>query len=232
MPPDVLYETVHVFLELPREPGLSDAGDPEHGHEMRFLLLRRCVEELLDDAQLAFSSHERRLEAARLQRPRTTCGHSERAKERQRLCLAFELVATGVGICDRDLGHALSRLAHQDGSGIGKGLDSRSSVDEISGDHTLALCAERDRGLAAEDACTGLKLRRSHLLAECRNGCDQVERCAHSALSIVLLRDRRPPHRHHGIADELLDGAAVERDQPLATIEVAREKLAHLLGIA
>jgi len=51
---------------------------------------------------------------------------------------------------------------------------------------------------------------RFQLVAQCRNGCDQVERCAHSALGVVLLRDRRPPHRHHGIADELLDGAAVE----------------------
>src|SRR5205085_9807993 len=37
---------------------------------------------------------------------------------------------------------------------------------------------------------------------------------------------------HHRIADELLDGAAVERDQPLAALEVAGKDLANVLCIA
>src|SRR5439155_14550290 len=37
---------------------------------------------------------------------------------------------------------------------------------------------------------------------------------------------------HHRVADELLDGAAVEPNDPAAGFEVAREQLAHLLGVA
>jgi len=79
-------------------------------------------------------------------------------------------VATGVGIRDRDLGRTLGRLAHKDGTGLGKGLDSRSRVDEVSSDHALALRPERDRGFAAEDARACSKLRCSHLVAKCRHG--------------------------------------------------------------
>src|SRR5206468_2233225 len=40
------------------------------------------------------------------------------------------------------------------------------------------------------------------------------------------------PHGHHGIADELLDDSAISRDQRSARVEVLRQQLAHLLGVA
>ena len=61
---------------------------------------------------------------------------------------------------------------------------------------------------------------------------DQIERGPHGALGVVLVRHRRPPDRHHRVADELLHRAAVEPDQPLAGLEVAGEELAHVLGVA
>ena len=63
-------------------------------------------------------------------------------------------------------------------------------------------------------------------------GGDEVERRAHRPLGVVLVRDRRAPDRHHRVADELLDRAAVALDQRAARVEVAREQLAHLLGVA
>ena len=47
------------------------------------------------------------------------------------------------------------------------------------------------------------------------DGGDQVQRGAHGALGVVLLGDRRTPHGHDGVADELLDRAAVALDDPL-----------------
>ena len=55
---------------------------------------------------------------------------------------------------------------------------------------------------------------------------------ARTARSASSSSRRRPPHRHHRVADELLDRPAVEPDQPAARVEVARQKLAHLLGVA
>jgi hypothetical protein len=52
------------------------------------------------------------------------------------------------------------------------------------------------------------------LVAERRDGRDEVERRADRALGVVLRARRRAPDGHHGVADELLDGAAVQLDQP------------------
>ena len=69
MPPDAVLEPVHVLEELPAEPGLADACDPRHRHEVCALLVRGRVEELLHEPQLAVTPDERRLEA------RPTSGH-------------------------------------------------------------------------------------------------------------------------------------------------------------
>ena len=61
---------------------------------------------------------------------------------------------------------------------------------------------------------------------------DQVERRADRALGVVLVRDGRSPDGHDGVADELLDRAAVALDQPAAGVEVAREQLAGVLRVA
>ena len=47
---------------------------------------------------------------------------------------------------------------------------------------------------------------------ERRDRIDQVERRSNGSLGVVLAGGRRAPHRHHRVADELLDGAAVARD--------------------
>src|SRR5581483_8025308 len=61
---------------------------------------------------------------------------------------------------------------------------------------------------------------------------DEIERGPYRPLGVVLLRDRRPPDGHDRVADELLHRAAVDLDQAAAAVEIAREELAHLLGVA
>ena len=63
------------------------------------------------------------------------------------------------------------------------------------------------------------------------HGVDEVECRANGALGVVLVRDRRAEHGHHGIADELLDDPAVSGDHLARGIEVAGQELADLLGI-
>ena len=146
--------------------------------------------------------------------------------------LALELERARVLVDDRLLGRAPRRLADEDRARLGDRLHARGGVDEVAGDHALALGAERDGGLAGQHACAGAQLLGAHLLAERRDGGDEVERGANGALGVVLGRRRRAPDRHHRVADELLDRAAVELDQPPARVEVAGEELAHLLGVA
>jgi hypothetical protein len=64
------------------------------------------------------------------------------------------------------------------------------------------------------------------------HGLDQVERGAYRSLGVVLVSDRGAPHGHDGIADELLDRAAVPlHDRPCGLV-VAPQQLAHGLGVA
>ena len=61
---------------------------------------------------------------------------------------------------------------------------------------------------------------------------DEVERGPDRPLGVVLVSDRGAPHRHHGVADELLDRAAVAADDLADSLEVAVLQLADLLGVA
>jgi hypothetical protein len=54
----------------------------------------------------------------------------------------------------------------------------------------------------------------------------------YGSLGVVLERRRRPPHRHHRVADELLDHPPVASDQLSGLLEVPGEQLADLLGVA
>ena len=61
---------------------------------------------------------------------------------------------------------------------------------------------------------------------------DQIECGPHRSLGIVLERDRSPPDRHHGVADELLERAAVAAHDRGGDVEVAGQHFPHLLRIA
>ena len=75
--------------------------------------------------------------------------------------------------------------------------------------------AERDGRLAGEDARA--RAWRPRRRAPGIDG-DELERGADGPLGVVLLRGRRAPHRHDGVADELLDRAAVALDRSCAQV--------------
>ena len=59
--------------------------------------------------------------------------------------------------------------------------------------------------------------------ADRRHRVDQLEARAHRALGVVLVRGRDAPDRHHRVADELLDGAAVAVDDLRGTRRSSRD---------
>ena len=186
MPPDAFLEPVHVLEELPAEPGLADACDPRDRDEVRALLVGGRVEELLDEPQLPVATDERRLEPGRLERSASAGGDAESTPERHGLVLALELVGPGGGVGDCRLRRALRRLADEHGPGLGGRLDAGCRVDHVARDHALPLGAERDRGLAGEDARASGELGRSHLVSEGRDGSHEIE-------SLRARRARRRP---------------------------------------
>ena len=227
MPVNVSHEAVHVLLELPREPGLADPGDAEHRDEPRLALVGGRVEEILDQAQLAVTADKRWLESVPPALPTSGRGHPERPPERKRLGLALQLVFARLLVLDRRLAGASCPLADEDGARPGRCLHARRRVHEVTGHHALALGSHGHRRLTGHDAHAhgDAGLERCHDL-------DELERCSDGPLGIVLAGDRRAPDGHYGVADELLDSAAVAFDHLPRRVEVAREEIAHLLGVA
>ena len=94
------------------------------------------------------------------------------------------------------------------------------------GDHPLAARTDGHRGLAGQHAGAGLEAR-----AERLDRVDDLEGRADAALGVVLVGDRGAPDRHHRVADELLDRAAVALDLLPGGVEVPAQQLADLLGV-
>ena len=153
----------------------------------------------------------------------------ERLPGLDRLRLALGLHRLGGPVVDRVARRAPCRLADEDAVDRCVRLEPRRGVDDVAGDHALALLrpgAERDERLPGVDADAELEL---GLLVE-----DPVadgERGADRALGVVLVRDRRAEHGHHGVADELLDCAAEALELVAQPRVVRPEQRAHLLRI-
>ena len=133
----------------------------------------------------------------------------------------------GALVGDRRLGRALGRLAREDRARFGRRLDARSRVDEVAGNHPLVGGAERHRSLTGEDAGAGAQQG-----IDLRDRGSEVEGGPDGPFGVVLLRDRRTPDRHHGVADELLDRAAVPLDHRAGNDEIPAQELPRVLRVA
>jgi hypothetical protein len=124
---------------------------------------------------------------------------------------------------------AVRRLADEDPVHRRRTLETRGRVDDVARDHALTLDgprAERDECLARVRGRPDLQLAVAERVAD-------RERRADGALGIVLVRDGRAEDRHHRVADELLDGAAVPLDlraQPRVIRRHMREPVRVLLA--
>ena len=150
----VVDEPVDVLLELPGQTRLSDAGDSGDGDELCLVLFRSRVEELLDEPKLAVAADERRLEARRAHRAEATRSDAKRTPQLHLLRLALELGRPDLLVGNRGFGGASCRLTDEHVSRLGRGLDPRRCVDEVSGDHPLPFGPDRDGGLARENSCS------------------------------------------------------------------------------
>jgi hypothetical protein len=163
VPVNVVGEAVDVLLELPGEAGLADAGDARDRDELCLLFVRRAMEELLDQAQLAIAADEGRFQAEGLERASPPRGYPQRAEEPERLGLALQLWAARVLVGDRRLARSLRRLSDEHSSGPCDRLHARGRVDQIAGNHALLESAGHDRRLTSQHACPRPEIGRAHL---------------------------------------------------------------------
>ena len=106
----------------------------------------------------------------------------------------------------------MGRSAHEDPVHRRGGLDARCRVHDVPRDHRLARlgsCVEGDERLARGNAHADVQLEGVVALVERGDRVTGREGSTHGSLGIVLVRRRSTVDRDHGVADELLDGAAV-----------------------
>ena len=176
----------------------------------------RALPCLPQEPELGFPSHERRVVP-----PLRRVVHPYEPVRRDGLGLSLELEGRDRLDLDRVLHERERRLSEQHLAGVRSLLQPGGHVDRVTGREPLL----RPRH----------HLARHHsdppLQPESRERVPHLDRCPHRPQRIVLVHDRHTEDGHHGVADELLDRAAVMLDDRLHPLEVAREQRARPLGI-
>ena len=130
-------------------------------------------------------------------------------------------VLAGVLVGDRRRGHLPGDLVDQHRAGLGRRLDARRGVDPVADDQPLARVARAPRPARSRrrpaPADPGRRPRSPNTVTASTISSAGTD----GPLGVVLARRRDAPHRHHGVADELLDYAAVAVDDRARRIEVA-----------
>ena len=224
MPPHILRDPVGVDAELLDQPALPDSGGSGDRDEADALLATHRVQQLLHATELIGATNERRLDES-LARARSE--NADRPPGAHRLCLALELTLVNRLEDDRCRCSLDRGLVGQDVARAGRRLQPRRSVHHVARHHSLVGRADADRRFAGDD--TGPRV---EVVAEGADRVDHLEARPNSTLRVILVRDRCPPHRHHRIADELLDRPAVARDRLAGGLEIPALQGTHLLGVA
>ena len=201
--------------ELGGEPGLADSGVADDRHEAR----RARRGDLVEAVSSVASSSSRPTSGAPR---RTRTSHVSRTATRRYAGTGsdFPLSVERLHLLDLDVvaDEPVGELAEEHLALAGRLLEARRDVDRVAGDEALPrrgiarddLTRVDTRPVGELDAVHPLQLAVERLERGLHPG-----RSANGAQRVVLVEPRQPEDRHHGVADELLDHAAV-------TLELAR----------
>ena len=198
--------------ELAREPALPDARLAVDREQVRAAVPHGPRVRVVEELELRVAAHERR---ARTDRPRAAVERVEDAPGAVRGTEASQLERAGILEHEAAAREAVRRGAEQDLAGCGRLLEAGREVDGLPGD-------EGRVARLVDDELARLDADARHQ-AELVHGAAHRERRACGPLGVVLVRLRDPEGRENGVAGELLDDAAVERD----AVGDALEELAH-----
>ena len=217
---------------LPRETRLADARWPDDGGEAARRLAHRDVECIAQVREFAAATDEGRRDRAGEGRHVRTQAEQPPGNERPALALRLDLtrLLRRDGFADQVVG----RLAEEHLAGLGSLLESRGHVHGVAGRQLLVGDRLTDDHLARVHAGSrrdAEPVLAPELLVETLERLAHLERRAHRAKRIVLVDGRHPEHGNDGIADELLDRAAVPLERRLHRIEVAPHHAPQRLGV-
>ena len=226
-----LVALVDPLEELLDEARLPDAGLTDQRHELRRSLPRAAGERPLQDLKLVDPADEWQPGVGDgLTDPRS---RPERLPQRHRLRLALDLDGRQLLVVDDVPCRPPGRLADDHRARLGCSLKPRGRVDHVARDHSLAKLRARGgrhHGRAGIDADANREPQ-TLLLVQLVDSVQEREACSHGALRIVLVDCGRAERRHHGIANEFLDGPAEPLDLTSTARVVRRETRLNLFRV-
>ena len=199
--------------QLGEQSALADAGLADEKGTAETSVGDGLVEQGLELGELVLPADELGAEAAQLGAGARQRRGRDPGAQRFLLALHRDRVAgvEGEGL----LGGGVGGLADGDGHRWGHRLQARRHVDGVAGEEALAA---RGVDVGAHERLAGVDpdadLDRS--AADARQGVELVDDAqagAHGALGVVLVHGRHAEDGDHGVADELLDRAAVGLDR-------------------
>ena len=152
VPVDGLEHPIDVLEELPRQAALAHAGLPGDRHEPDATLATGRVEDVLEQSELVVTTDERRLDALAPAETASLGDDAQGPPSRHRCRLALEHLVAGRLEDDRAIRRPERALTDQDLTGRRDRLEATRGVDEIAGDHALAVRTDRHRRLACQHA--------------------------------------------------------------------------------
>ena len=230
-PPDHLGSGVDVAEQLVDQPGLADAGFADDEGE-----LGRggggLVEQFLDAGELRLAANKR---CKRLVEGVAAGARDRRLGEPDldRLALALGGDGRQLLVDDGADGEVVGRSAHDHAVGRRRSLKASGGVDGVAGQEATTrggVDVETHESLAGVDADAGLQ-RAAVGTGSALQGIEDAQAGAHRPFGVVLVHDRHAEDADHGVADELLDGAAVGLDDIGAASVVSAQEGVDVLGV-
>ena len=218
--------------ELCGQARLAHARGAEHGHELARALLGRAVERVLEHPSLAHTADEGR--RCRAGPAGEVVVQRDHAIRRDGIGLPFQVERLDRLGDDRPVhepvgGRTDQDLAHRRGL-----LEPRGGVHRVAGRHYVGRPRGADDDLARRDPDPHAQLHSEpglQVVAEHADGLARLDRSPDAAKGIVLVRLRHPEQCDDGVADELLDVAAVALEGCRYCAEVAVHHPSHGLGV-
>jgi hypothetical protein len=158
----------------------------------------------------------------------------ERLPHRHRLGLSLRLDRVLRAVDDQPLRRSVGRRPDEDAVDGRRRLDPGRGVHHVARHHRLAgrgACVQRHERLTRRHADPHMEVERVVALVERRDRVARRERGTDGPLRVVLVRRRRAEHRDDGVADELLDGAAVALELPTERLVVAAQQRPDVLRV-
>jgi hypothetical protein len=203
------FAFVAVRRQLVDHAALADARFADDRDELDRSIVGGSLEHALEQLALRLAPDQRdRMRAGDIGAEPGARGHG--APQLKRFGLALHLGGLEGLEVEHVLGRRVGRFAHRDASDGGGGLQAGGGIHDVAGHEALSLVGpgvQRDDGLAGVDADPDRQgwsaLPRVHVLDVLEDPQARADR----TFGVVLVRLRSPEHGHHGVTDELLNGA-------------------------